>query len=127
MVIVVIHWKIRPDEESVQAFREQWRTMEPPFTEHYSAEFLSEPLAPEQVGFACTTFNVSSDVRYRSFFNVAVWTDAETFREDILGKVVAGRPKREDFEFDHRERMVLRPVMSRPGELPLPLGPGLDP
>lgn len=127
MVILLIHWKIRPDDASVRAFRKWWKDHGLPKPENFSGEYLSEPLTPDVAGFPCTTFNVSSDVRFRSFFNVAIWRDQDAFRQDVIEKVVEGRRELEDFEFDHRKRMVLRPVMSRPGKLPLPDGPGLDP
>lgn len=125
MIIMIIHWKIRSDEDSMQQFRKRWSQTDLPNPEHFSGEYLSKPMHPDEAGFPCTTFNVSSDVRYTSFFNVAIWRDVDDFRKDVLENAAADRPEVEKFEFDHRERMVLRPVMSRIGELKLPEGPGL--
>ena len=125
MVILLIHWKIRPDPTSVQAFRKWWKDHGLPNPGNFSGEYLSEPLTRDVAGFPCTTFNMSTDARFRSFFNIAIWKDQSAFRRDVIDRVVEGHKEMEDFEFDHRERMVLEPLMSRPGKLPLPDGPGL--
>jgi hypothetical protein len=88
MIIVIIHWKIRPDEDSIRQFRDSWRQMEPPERANYVGEYLIDPLSKDKVGFACTTFNVSSSVKYRSFFNVGIWKDVDAYRTDIIESFV---------------------------------------
>lgn len=116
MIVLIVHWKIRPDDRSVRQFLEKWHDMEPSRPSNFFAEYLSAPLPAEETGFPCTTFNVSSDVRYRSFFNVAIWRDVDSFNNDVLNTHVAGAPDIEPFEFDRRERMVLSPVDMHVGE-----------
>jgi hypothetical protein len=126
VIIVVIHWKIRPDEASIRQFREKWRDMRPPHLSNFVGEYLSDPLSEDEVGFPCTTFNASASVKYRSFFNIGIWKDIDAFKTDVIASFVVGAADLQPFEFDHRERMVLAPFNWRAGEDVLPRTDHLD-
>jgi hypothetical protein len=121
MVIVIIHWKIHPNEESRQAFFKNWEeklTIEE--RSHLVGEYLSEPMPSEQVGFPCVTFNTPSSPEYQSFFNVGIWEDVESFKRQIIDPYVGNTPRPAPFEYELRERMILGPLSWRAGKFTLP-------
>lgn len=118
LIIVVIHWMIKPDKASLAAFQEYWSKSEPSDRSHLVGEFLSEPLTAEVVGFPCLTFDAAEE--YVSFFNVGLWESLRAFREVIIDPMVGTNPITQDFEYKHRERMILGPQQLRIGRGRLP-------
>jgi hypothetical protein len=116
----MVHWRIKPDEKSVQAFRNHWReinTVE--VLDGLVAEFLSESLSAKD--FPDTTWYLDPDALgdFRSFVNVALWRDAEDFQEQIARHY---NDKREMLPFEkyRRRRLVAESTDWRVGKFPMP-------
>lgn len=120
MIIVIIHWKIRPSEES--RFLRHWQeTLTVDERSHFVGEYLCRPLSKEEVSFDCKIFNVPENPSYRSFFNVGIWKDLESFKKAVIDRYVGDGPENlEAFELEGRERMVLAPISWRSGLQMLP-------
>ena len=118
MEFVIIHWKIRQGHENRQRFLSDWSEK---FTieerSNLVGEFLSEPRTKDEVHFDCKIFEESVD--YTSFFNIAIWKDAASFKSDVYDRLAKDRSL-ESYEFDYPGRMVLTALNSRRGELQLP-------
>ena len=121
MHVVLVHWRINPDSESVEAFLKHWR--ESNRVDHRSglvAEFLSESLSPKD--FADTTWYLDPESLgdHRSFVNVAIWRDAKDFHQQIAKHYNDKRPML-DFEKYRRRRVVAESADWRIGKFPLPV------
>jgi hypothetical protein len=64
--------------------------MELPEPKNFAGEYLSEPLSPEDVRFPCTTFKGVVRRSNKSYFNVGIWKDIESFRGDVIDNYVGG-------------------------------------
>lgn len=118
LTTVLIHWKIRPDPKSRDEFLHEWRhRFQIEERGNLVGEFLSKPLTEGGVGFDCKTFEHSDE--YTSFFNVAIWKDAASFKSDVYDLLAKDR-QLESYEFDFPERMVLTALNWRIGGLQLP-------
>jgi hypothetical protein len=118
MEIVIIHWRIKPGVNNSDMFLADWsRKFKLDKRSNLVAEFLSGPLTKDEVDFDCKTFDESPD--YTSFFTVGLWRDAASFKADVYDRIAKDR-KLEDYEYGCPERMVLRPLNWRRGELTLP-------
>src|SRR6266508_4057302 len=123
MVIVVIYWKIKLGDEHRRAFLEHWeKTLTIAERSHLIGEFLSQPVATENAGFPCGLLGLPASSAYQSFFNVGLWADLESFKEQVIDPYVGQAPKPKDFEYEFRERLVLEPVSRRVGQGAIPLG-----
>ena len=118
MVIVLVHWKIRPDK--VEAFLEYWRkTAIVQDKKGLIGEFLSDACHTSE--FPWITWDLTGcDGLYRSFVNVGMWSNAKDFHEQI-GKYFEGKAKQQDFEYKKRTRTILRPACWRIGEAHFPI------
>lgn len=116
MVIVLIHWKIKPDR--VDEFLDYWRKVA---TVQDRAgligEFLSEGCRRSEFPWITWDFTGREGV-YRSFINVGIWAKAEDFHDQIAKYF---QDKAQDFEHEHRVRTVLRPRCWRMGDSSLPV------
>ncbi len=122
MIIVIIHWKIHPNDEARRQFFKHWEeTLKLDERANVVGEYLSEPLSPEQVQFPCVALNVPLSPKYQSFFNVGIWKDVESFKKQIIDPYVGATPKTAPFEYEYRERMILSPVSWRAGAYELPI------
>lgn len=118
MDIVIIHWRIRPGISNSHMFVADWsRKFKLDKRSNLVAEFLSKPLTHQEVHFDCKTFDQSPS--YTSFFNVGMWKDAASFKTDVYDRITKDRSL-ESYEYDYPERMVLRPLNWRRGDLALP-------
>ena len=120
MHVVMVHWRIKPDEESVEAFLKHWREINRVDDRSgLVAEFLSETLSPKD--FPDTTWHLDSESLgdHRSFVNVAIWRDAKDFHEQVA-KHYNDKRKMLDFEKYRRRRVVAESADWRIGNLPLP-------
>ena len=121
MVIVIVHWKIHPHDEARAAFLKFWKeSLEISERENLVGEFLSEPLAREKAGFACSVMNTPASPKYDSFFNVGIWRSKDDFEAKVVTPFVTDKPKTMSFEYEYRERMILNPLSVRAGEYPVP-------
>ena len=118
MVIVLIHWKIKPG--SVADFLDYWRKVA---TVQDRAgligEFLSEACHTSE--FPWITWDLTGhEGVYRSFVNVGMWAKAEDFHDQIA-KYFRDGVEPQDFEHEPRVRTVLRPRCWRMGDSSLPV------
>ena len=120
MHIVLVHWLIKPDEESIQAFLKDWREV---YTigdrSGLIAEFLSECLSVKD--FPDTTWHLDPDSlgNFKSFVNVALWRDAKDFHEQVARHYNDARPMR-PYEMYRRRRFVAESSDWRVGLFLLP-------
>lgn len=120
MHVVMVHWRIKPDEESVQAFLKHWReTNRVEDRTGLVAEFLSESLPVKD--FPDTTWHLDSESLgdHRSFVNVALWREAKDFHEQIAKHYNDKRPML-SFEKYRRRRVVAETTDWRIGKFSLP-------
>lgn len=120
MIIVLIHWKIKPEPEMVEKFLKFWKGAAVVADRRgLIGEFLSEPHATTAYGWVTWRLN-GREGYHRSFINVGFWNSAEEFHGQI-GKYFesSGGPK--EFEAEPRVRTVLDPECWRIGDGNLPI------
>ena len=120
MIIVLIKWKIENKQEQIDAFRNFWK-LEAVVQDRKGlvGEFLSEIGSRERYGYTTWAFEEPEGDTYKIFVNVAVWADADFFREQI-GKYFNDKKPLESFEAERRVRAVLEPACWRMGDASLP-------
>ena len=120
MVIVLIHWKIKPDKVSMSKFLDFWqRTAKIKDRKGLVGEFLSE-VSPKSDERNWITWDALADRpgAYRSFVNVGMWSDPEVFQEQVAQYFSENR---HDFEHKLRVRTLLCPKAWRIGHFHLPI------
>ncbi len=120
MHVVMVHWRIKPDEGSISAFLKDWREVYTiPNRAGLIGEFLSEAL-PAKL-FPDTTWHLDPDGLgdFKSFVNVALWRDAKDFHEQVAKNYNDNNPMR-PYEKYRRRRVVAETVAWRIGQFPLP-------
>ena len=121
MHVVLVHWRIKPDEESIQAFLKHWREKNTISDRSgLVAEFLSECLSPKD--FPDTTWHLDSGSLgdHKSYVNVALWRAATDFHEQVARHYNDARPML-SFEKYRRRRVVAESNDWRIGAFKLPL------
>lgn len=130
MVVILVHWLIRPGYED--HFERRWRAMTVDSHSGLHREILTRLKKPSEESEVSNekfhTFSVG-DPYYTTYINIGVWKDLASF-DVAIGKYipsvqVAEKEGRrvhtvelEEFEFKLRERVVLHVVGSRGGALP---------
>jgi hypothetical protein len=120
MHVVLVHWRIKPDEESINAFLKHWRENNTvTVRDGLVAEFLSESLSAKD--FPDTTWHLDPDAigDFKSYVNVAIWRDAKDFHEQIAKHYNDKRPMLL-FEKYRRRRVVAESNDWRIGKFALP-------
>ena len=106
MIIVAIHWKIKPEPDKVENFLKYWK--QEVFVHDRSGlvgEFLTE--AHSTAEYDWITWDLTGcEGKYKSFINIGYWDSAEKFHEQI-GKYFKTSTNMEDFEYELRVRTVL--------------------
>ena len=118
--MVLIHWRIKPDEESRKQFIDHWNTLNTVADRSgLSFEFLSGAI-PAQA-FPNTTWHLDSDSLgdHKSYVTVGLWRDEQAFLSAISGFFGDDLPMK-PFEKYRRRRVVFDPYAWRIGQLPLP-------
>lgn len=119
MIIVLIHWKIKPDQEMVDKFLHFWR--QEALVEDRRGlvgEFLTEAHSTEE--YSWITWQLTErEGQYRSFINVGYWNSANEFHAQI-GKYFEVRTGPKEFEAETRTRVALKPKSWRMGNSNLP-------
>jgi hypothetical protein len=126
MVVILVHWLIYPGKE--KEFEARWRQMTVPADSGLYREILTE-LDREPANPRFHTFSLG-DPFYSTFINIGIWESVEHF-DKAIGKYIPeavivqkddGRQtysiELEAFEFKLRERVVLKIVSDRGGQLP---------
>ena len=70
MFIVLIHWRIKATDEHVSSFRDFWKKMSINNDNNLVGEFLSEPMAAEDVTYPIDPVIPNEPIPYISFVNV---------------------------------------------------------
>jgi len=127
MEIILIHWLIKKDKR--EEFEAHWENnMQVGKAEGFYREILTRPISKPDPKF--NTFSVT-DQHYETYINIGIWESVEHFEEAIkkffpkaYEEKKDGKNKQiielEDFEFKLRERIVLKCIADRGGDLPAP-------
>ena len=120
MIIVLIHWKIKPDQEMVDKFLQFWRQSAVVDDRRgLVGEFLTEAHSTSE--YTWITWQLTGcEGKYRSFINVGYWNSAEEFHAQI-GKYFEAHTGPKDFEAEPRTRVALKPKCWRMGDSNLPI------
>ena len=126
MVIILIHWLIKKGFE--EQFMSAWRKMSVRQNSGLYREMLTA-VEPTVTDAKFNTFSITSP-NYTTFINIGMWESLEAF-DEAVGKYIpeaetheeANGSRRvtislEEYEFKIRERVVLKKVLDRGGELP---------
>lgn len=125
MVVILVHWLIRKGSE--QEFESRWHEMSVDKGSGLYREVLTT-IDPEPADSKFHTFSVG-DPFYTTYINIGVWDSVSSF-DAAIGKyipnpvVVEKEGKRkysielEAYEFKLRERVLLKVISDRGGQLP---------
>jgi hypothetical protein len=125
MIAILVHWQIRPGKE--EEFKAKWKQMTIAPGSGLYREILTE-LDPEPPNPLFHTFSLG-DPFYTTFINIGIWESLEQF-DNAVGKYIPQAELSERnglqkfvieldaFEFKLRERVVLKVVSDRGGQLP---------
>jgi hypothetical protein len=116
MIIVLIHWRIKPTDEAVAEFFEYWTTRATIDNKSdLAGEFLSAPLPAARLPFRVDDLALGPGVLdCRHFVNVGLWKNWESFYEQVGRNMNDDRPL-QPFEADRRTRTVLESRQIRLG------------
>ena len=119
MVIVLIHWKIKPKQKMVDRFLEFWKK-EAIVNDRRGlvGEFLTE--SHSNAEYDWITWGLGGcERKYRTFINIGYWSSAEEFKDQI-GQYFDTSSGKKDFEAKRRVRTVMKPKCWRIGDASLP-------
>lgn len=121
MVVVLIHWRIKPTKEAEDAFFCYWKHMATiDDKSSLAAEYLSVPMSPQKFPFRVDDLTFGHGILdCKHFINVGIWESSEAFCEQV-GKHTKDDAPLLPFEADRRTRTVLLPKQSRIGRWSLP-------
>jgi hypothetical protein len=120
MMIALIHWRIKPYNESTAAFITHWKTNNTIGDRSgLIAEFLSDSLPISDFPYITWHLDSESLGDFKSYVTVGLWHDAEAFRQQVAtyfndGKLLL------PFEKYRRRRVVFKPIEWRIGETLMP-------
>ena len=121
MIVVLIHWRVKPTEEAEADFFSYWKhvaTIDDKSS--LAAEYLSAPMSPQEVPFRVDDLTFGHGIlNCKHFINVGIWKTWEAFYEQV-GKHMKDDAPLQPFEADRRTRTVLIPKHSRIGTWSLP-------
>ena len=121
MIIVLIHWRIKPDGASEAQFLDFWKN-EATISNKLNlvGEFLSRPLPASSFGFKVDDLSTGhSQGDCRHFINVGLWADWESFEREV-GRLFDDSRALKPFEAERRTRTILQPEAWRRGDFQLP-------
>lgn len=120
MIMVLIHWCIKPQQVEIDAFLKFWK--QTAIVEDRAGligEFLSEVSTKQEYEYI--TWDIGGDnINYKSFVNVGMWDDPDAFHEQIAKYFNDNKPL-QSFESQRRRRTLLKPKCWRLGDSPLPV------
>ena len=120
MIIVLIHWRIKPDEKSIADFLKYWRE-EASINDRTGlvGEFLSEAAKMKDYPYITWLLDPDHLGNFKSFVNVGIWTDGGSFYEQVAKNFNDENPMK-PFEAHRRRRLVTKPDSWRIGGSTLP-------
>jgi len=121
MIIVLIHWRIKPDKTADLV--DFWKT-QATVNDRLGLiqEVLSEAQSPRDFKYITWHLDPKSLGNFVSYENGGVWLDDAAFEEQI-GKYFNDTGQLRDFEQFRRRRTVLKPIAWRIGNAQLPPEP----
>jgi hypothetical protein len=119
MIIVLIHWRIKPTEDAENAFFAFWTKQATILDKSgLCGEFLSAPSPASKFPFRVDDFQLSNgEMSCRHFVNVGCWRDWQSFNDQV-GKYMKDDAPMLPFEMDRRTRTILEPRHWRIGQWP---------
>jgi hypothetical protein len=120
MMVALIHWRIKPEPEQVDAFLDHWKHINKIGDRTgLIGEFLSDSFP--MVDFPQTTWHLDSESLgdFKSYVTVGLWRDADAFKDQIAKYFNDSKPM-EPFEKYRRRRVIFRPVEWRIGVAGMP-------
>ena len=122
MVVILVHWLIKND--CAKAFEDKWQTMAVDSDSGLYREILTTP--DNHPNDRYHTFSLESP-NYKTYINIGIWKSIEAFDKAIgkyIPEAVADEEQKvniklEHFEYKLRERIVLKKIQDRGGELPI--------
>jgi hypothetical protein len=125
MMVALIHWRIKPDDESISKFLNHWKTNNTIGNRKgLIAEFLSDSLKIADFPYITWHLDAESFGDFKSYVTVGLWHDAADFQEQVAHNFNDDKPMLE-FEQYRRRRVVFRPVEWRIGDAAMPTGDSL--
>ena len=129
MIIVLIYWRIKPEQKAIDAFQKYWK--EVAAIEDRTGligEFLCEAESfgarkwiTWNLGPAISENDGADDKEtFRAFINVGLWKNADTFNRQV-GRYFNDTDPPKDFEQKRRLRVLLNPKAWRMGDFKLPI------
>lgn len=128
MFIALIHWRIKPDDDSMKAFLGHWNTRNSISDRSgLIAEFVSDALPMASFPYITWHLDPESLGNFKSLVTIGLWADAETFGKQVAKYFNDNNPLL-PFEKYRRRRVIFSPVGWRIGETKLPDGdsPGVE-
>lgn len=120
MIVVLIHWRIRPEPENIEAFLHHWKTNKTIGNRNgLIAEFLSDSLPMSQFPYITWHLDAESLGNFQFYVTVGLWADADSFHEQIAAYFNDTKPLL-PFEKYRRRRVIFNPVGWRIGSQTLP-------
>lgn len=133
MVIIMVHWLIKKGFENESAFEDMWKKMTIAPNSGLYREILTRPVEAQDPKF--NTFSLT-DTAYTTYVNIGIWKDLESF-DAAVGQYIQPPERRcplagpfqdremlavyrHDFEFKIRERIILKTIKDRKGDLEFP-------
>ena len=115
MFIILVHWRIKPEECYNKQFLEHWKTKNVIGNRNgLVGEFLSDSLNIKD--FPHITWNLDSESlgNFRSYVTIGLWKDQCSFEKEVGGFYNDNNPL-EDFEKYRRRRVGFEEVEWRIG------------
>lgn len=120
MIVALIHWRIRPDENSIAAFLEHWKTNNTIGDRSgLMGEFLSDSLPIADFPYITWHLDPESLGNFKSYVTVGLWADIPAFQKQVAAYFNDDKPLL-PFEQYRRRRVIFKPVEWRTGQAPLP-------
>lgn len=120
MFIAVIHWRVKPEQEALEAFRDHWNKRNR-INDRTGliGEFLSEALPSKDYPYITWQLDAESLGNFKSYVTVGLWADAAAFLREVAQYFNDDAPML-SFEKYRRRRVVFTPVGQRIGKDTLP-------
>jgi hypothetical protein len=120
MIVALIHWRIKPDDESKAQFLEHWKTRNSIANRSgLIAEFLSASLPMADFPYITWHLDPESTGDFKSYVTVGLWQDSTAFRDQVATYFNDDKPML-PFEKYRRRRVIFNPVEWRIGDGGLP-------
>lgn len=120
MIIVLIHWRIKPEPEEQAKFIRHWKIENAVKSRKgLVAEFLSDTLTMAQFPRVTWHLDPESTGDFKSYVTVGMWDDTTAFEEQI-GQYFNDDKPMFPFEKYRRRRVAFDPIEWRIGEGKLP-------